>query len=264
LQQHAAYLLSLQRQLQQEDQGATSSTNTNEMQPQRQHEVDSSSFVNESRGRLASNSRALLTSQLDTILAENTTSRRSEVEQAIRALRGGHRSTSEDNHATSSSSLLVPTSRILPLGVTNRAPFQHDLPPPRETLNMLPSVLQAAAFRHSQEYLSSGSTGGAIRVKRKADDEHDDGLDKLHSSNDGDRKKQAIAAVPAVTDNSFPMPSLKSKRNVHTSGLLSFHSLWADLDHSEMQEEIFRQRIYGTINIVDSSSRSIKRTIRRG
>jgi len=268
-QQHAAYLLSLQRQLQQLNQGATtSSANTNEMQPhrQQQHEdslgqVDSSSFVNESRGRLATTSRALVTSQLDTILAENTTFRRNEVEQAIRALRGGQRSTFEDNHATPSSSLLVPTSRILPLGVTNRAPFQHDSSPSRESVNMLPSVLQAAAFRNSQGYLTSGSTGGA-RVKRKADDEDDDGLDKLYS-NDSDRKKQAIA-VPTVTNNSFPMPSLKSKRNVHTSGLLSFHSLWADLDHSEMQEEIFRQRIYGTIKIVGNSSRSIKKTIRRG
>ena len=92
--------------------------------------------------------------------------------------------------------------------------------------------------------------------KRKAEALDDVVLDKQNQEDDPQNKKRA--AVLSVTGNSFPLPSVKSERNVHTSLLASFHSLWSELEDSEMQEEIFRQRIYQEIKIV-GKSRSIKK-----
>jgi len=139
------------------------------------------------------------------------------------------------------------------LSATNQAPLQN-APTQSYASARLPYTLQAAApssstlerFERSVSFRPIQVEGADDR-KRKADD----------SGNSG-RKKRFPEQLP-VTGNSYPLPSLQLQRNVHNSRLLSFHGLWSELEGLELQEEIFRQRIYEGRGLkLVGKSRSIK------
>jgi len=150
----------------------------------------------------------------------------------------------------------------LPLETTNRAPTQDG---PIDTTSIFDSMVQATSSRVG--YNSVGTSRSAERDdrKRKAgeiiekEDDSGSGSTTTKTSSKASAKKPAATKLP-VTDNSFPLPALKKTRNVHTSTLLSFHGLWSELDDSELQEEIFRRRIYQEASVeLVGKSRSIKK-----
>jgi len=172
---------------------------------------------------------------------------------------------SSNHHA--SPSLLISPSRIYPLGATNRdaAPNSSNSRSAMLSSFVLPATSGPGIL---PAHTVNNNAGGSTRLlldesrmergerKRKVADVLDDVvLDKQNQEDDPQNMKRA--AVPSVTGNSFPLPSLKSERNFRTSLLASFHSLWSELEDTEMQEEIFRQRIYQGIKII-GKSRSIK------
>jgi len=143
---------------------------------------------------------------------------------------------------------------------------------PRQVQPIVPATIQPSSFRlqgnHSNSQIVADSSLRAMDGgdrKRKAGEQD---TDKNHSSSgsslctstsskDAEKKKRARLSV---AKNSFPMPSCSTKRDVHFNRLLSYHALWSELEDSEMQEEIFRQRIYqcGKVKFV-GLTRSIRK-----
>jgi len=79
------------------------------------------------------------------------------------------------------------------------------------------------------------------------------------ASNNGKNSKSKSTERQSAKYNAFPLPSTKSRRDIRTSKLLSFHALWSELEDAEMQEEIFRQRIFEEKNVrIVGKSRSVK------
>ena len=109
----------------------------------------------------------------------------------------------------------------------------------------LPSVLQSTRQELIQSDSSTEANEGRKQSKRK-----------LHEIEKEYNEKKPEAKCSDVK-YSFPLPALKSEKTVHTSRLLSFKYLWAELEDSEMQDDIFRRRIYNDITII-GNSRSVK------
>jgi len=250
--QQRAYLLELQRQAQQNQGSSFTNTAPQQLSSQRaslpsvsgqaETEAATSRFLKDSTSRIA---------QIDQLLAVNT-ALRNEMEQALRSPPPpppASRPTEEAaNESFTHPAMLATAGRILPLGAANRAPFQDET---MQNASIHPSILQATRQAMIQSDSSSETKSEQSDRKRKVDDT------EKQQEGQGAAKKSAVEQ-PSANVTSFPMPSLTSARNVHTSKLLSFRSLWDELEDSEMQEEIFRQKIYQRVKIV-GDSRSIKK-----
>lgn len=180
-----------------------------------------SRFLEASTNRLATTSRAV--SQID----------HDKLGQALQIAHG-----SGSTHGATNLPKFIAANRIVPLGATKQS---HFLGHSRVNSFYLPSILQGTKQESIQSDSSSEANGGRIRSKRKFED-----IAKV----DVDQKP---AAKPSNIKHSFPMPSLKAERNVHASKFLAFHRLWDELEDSEMQDEIFRQRIYHDVTIIGNS-----------
>jgi len=191
----------------------------------------------------------------------------------------------------SSSSLPFPAGRLpVAMGSPNRPPMEeighHNAASPF----MLPTTAAAFATSSRQQMLDSNATATAATAtgdrmtpldevrteptmdrKRKAsfsppDKQQQDissPSSKSRSSSSKNKKPQArINTPPTAENNAFPLPALDARRTLEPCPLISFHGLWSELEDSELQEELFRQRLYrvGQVKIV-GKSRSIRRRV---
>lgn len=169
--------------------------------------------------------------------------RRTKMEEAVRMIQlQGLQGTMQDAiyRGDTMAGLSIPTGPILPLNflTTNSAPQQN--------LRMLPAI-----FHHGHlgvlplSLQSPFRSGDSPHSKRKAE-EQDTELGKESG------KKRALPSAA----NCCPLPSRKQARII-TIKLTSYRALWDELEESEMQEEIFRRRIFQGIK-TRGKSRSVK------
>jgi len=91
--------------------------------------------------------------------------------------------------------------------------------------------------------------------KRKAMESADPPKKEGHQAN----KKKKTKAALSMVDNCFPLPSKKRARTTLSSiKLISYHALWKELEDCDIQDEIFRRRLFeGNLKVI-GETRSVK------
>ena len=173
-------------------------------------------------------------SNLDRLMAVESLAvqRRNKMEEAVRMIHLQGVIQNAFYQGDYNAGLPIPTGPFLPLHfLSPNSTSQQDIgrvPPIFHSgqIGMLPSTRQTL----------DSQWRGESQAKRKAEGDMD--LMKEPA------KKKALS----VTKNSFPLPSTKRARSV-TLKLRSYRAVWHELEESEMQEEIFRRRIFEGINL---------------